>query len=193
MSSSSPTDRAEPTPLVALMVAYQAGELGAFEQLYAALVEDVHRYFSRVCRDRALARDLVQDTFLELHRSRRTYAPPLPVRPWVFGIARHVLARSRRAGRSRADAPASEAIDDNAAAESAGHAPPGDALDLGVALSELPASTRIPWLLHHLFGFSFQSIAARLGVTVMAAKLRSSRAKRALRLALRAEPSCDDD
>jgi DNA-directed RNA polymerase specialized sigma24 family protein len=57
----------------------------------------------------------------------------------------------------------------------------------------LPASTRIPWLLHHLFGFSFQSIAARLGVTVMAAKLRSSRAKRALRLALRAQPSCDDD
>lgn len=194
MSSSSPTERAEPPQLAALMVAYQAGELDAFEQLYAALAEDVHRYFSRVYRDSALARDLVQDTFLELHRSRRTYAPPLPVRPWVFGIARHVLARSRRAGRSRADAPAGEELDhDAAAADSAGHAPPGDALDLGAALSELPASTRIPWLLHHLFGFSFQSIAARLGVTVMAAKLRSSRAKRALRLALRAEPSCDDD
>jgi RNA polymerase sigma-70 factor (ECF subfamily) len=194
MSSSSPTERAEPPQLVALMVAYQAGELGAFEQLYAALVEDVHRYFSRVYRDGALARDLVQDTFLELHRSRRTYAPPLPVRPWVFGIARHVLARSRRAAHARADAPAGEELDhDAAAADSAGHAPPGDALDLGAALSELPASTRIPWLLHHLFGFSFQSIAARLGVTVMAAKLRSSRAKRALRLALRAQPSCDDD
>jgi len=194
MSSASPTERAEPSQLVALMVAYQAGELDAFEQLYAALAEDVHRYFSRGYRDSALARDLVQDTFLELHRSRRTYAPPLPVRPWVFGIARHVLARSRRAGQSRADAPASEEIDpDFAAAEPAGHAAPGDALDLGAALSELPASTRIPWLLHHLFGFSFQSIAARLGVTVMAAKLRSSRAKRALRLALRAEPSAVDD
>jgi len=191
MTASSPTERAD---LVALMEAYQAGELGAFEQLYAALVDDVQRYFSRVCRDSALAGDLVQDTFLELHRSRRTYTPPLPVRPWVFGIARHVLARSRRAGQARAAAPAGEALDHElAAAESALDSPPGDALDLGTALSELPASTRIPWLLHHLFGFSFHAIAARLGVTVMAAKLRSSRAKRALRLALRAEPSAGDD
>jgi DNA-directed RNA polymerase specialized sigma24 family protein len=59
-----------------------------------------------------------------------------------------------------------------------------DTLDIENALTALPASTREPWLLHHVFGFSFDSIAARLGITVMAAKLRSSRATRALRLAL---------
>ena len=57
-------------------------------------------------------------------------------------------------------------------------------LDLEDAISRLPNSTRDPWLLHHLFGFSFRSIAERLGITVMAAKLRSSRASRALRTAL---------
>jgi DNA-directed RNA polymerase specialized sigma24 family protein len=38
--------------------------------------------------------------------------------------------------------------------------------------------------LHHAFGFSFESIAARLGITPLAAKLRSSRATKALRVAL---------
>lgn len=191
--SASPPECAEPSRLVALMVAYQAGELDAFEQLYAALAEDVQRYFARACRDRNLGRDLVQDVFLELHRARRTYTPPLPVRPWVFGIARHVLARSRRAARARADAPTSPADLASADARAANDAPPADTLALGTALAGLPASTRVPWLLHHLFGFSFHSIAARLGVTVVAAKLRSSRAKRTLRLALRPEPNGDDD
>src|SRR5687767_8901466 len=92
----SPVTDADELTLVELMKAYQAGDLGAFERLYAALVDDVGRYFSNATRNRGMAEDLVQDTFLEMHRARRTYNPPLPVRPWVFGIARNVLARSRR-------------------------------------------------------------------------------------------------
>lgn len=82
--------------LVELMEAYQAGQIEAFERLYVALSDDVRRYFAVVLRDRATTADLVQETFLEMHRSRRTYSPPLPVRPWIFGIARHVRWRHRR-------------------------------------------------------------------------------------------------
>ena len=80
--------------LTELMIAYQAGDLGAFEQLYAILAGEVTRYFSRLHRDRSVVNDLVQDLFLEVHRSRRTYTAPLPVRPWIFGIARNVSARA---------------------------------------------------------------------------------------------------
>ena len=90
MSDPSVSQSAEQRRLVELMIAYQGGNAGAFEQLYALLAEDVRRHFARVHRDRAVVSDLVQDTFLEMHRSRRTYSPPLPVRPWVFGIARNV-------------------------------------------------------------------------------------------------------
>src|SRR3954470_24929373 len=157
-----------------LMIAYQAGDLGAFEALYAILAGEVTRYFSRLHRDRSVIHDLVQDLFLELHRARRTYSPPLPVRPWVFGIARNVLARSRRIPRFEQGTEVEPAV----AAETV------DAHDIESALTALPSSTREPWMLHHVFGFSFDSIAARLGITVMAAKLRSSRATRALRMAL---------
>jgi RNA polymerase sigma-70 factor, ECF subfamily len=160
--------------LTELMIAYQAGDLAAFERLYAALSGEVTRYFSRLHRDRSVIHDLVQDLFLEIHRSRRTYTPPLPVRPWVYGIARNVLSRNRRVPRFEHGVD----VDPAAPAENA------DALDIENALTALPVSTREPWLLHHVFGFSFDSIAARLGITVMAAKLRSSRATRALRMAL---------
>jgi RNA polymerase sigma-70 factor (ECF subfamily) len=173
---------AEELHLTQLMVAYQRGDLGAFEQLYALLCNDVRGYFAAACRDRCLVHDLVQDTFLEIHRSRRTYSPPLPVRPWIFGVARNVLARARRARKYR-DVQSSLDLESEAALAASG-APTSDSLDLEDAISHLPDSTRDPWLLHHVFGLSFHSIAERLGITVMAAKLRSSRASRALRTAL---------
>jgi DNA-directed RNA polymerase specialized sigma24 family protein len=43
---------------------------------------------------------------------------------------------------------------------------------------------RRPFLLHHLFGFSFAEIAAQLGIEVGAAKVRSSRARLRLRALL---------
>src|SRR5262245_22238569 len=87
---------ADEQQLIELMVAYQRGERAAVERLYALLCKDVQSYFAGACRDRRVIDDLAQDTFLEMHRSRQSYSPPLPVRPWLFGIARNVLARARR-------------------------------------------------------------------------------------------------
>jgi RNA polymerase sigma-70 factor (ECF subfamily) len=171
-------------PLVELMIAYQAGDLAAFELLYASLAIDVRRYFHRGAANSSVVNDLVQDTFLELHRARRTYSPPLPVRPWVFGIARKVLARSRRASQRQVIDRAAEynelesttpAHDDGAAI---------DLQQIDTALARVPPGARDVWLLHHLSGLSFRSIAARLGISEMAAKLRSSRTTKELRIAL---------
>lgn len=173
-------DQGQERRLVELMVAYQGGDLGAFEQLYAALAEHLRYYFRNAQHDRSVADDLVQDTFLEMHRSRRTYTPPLPVRPWVFGVARNVLARRRRAAYLYKQH--SQPITDDETPPT--EVPVSDVIDIEHALAGLPASTREPWLLHHIFGLSFESIATRLGITAMAAKLRSSRATQALRSAL---------
>jgi RNA polymerase sigma-70 factor, ECF subfamily len=178
------TERAEECRLTQLMIAYQAGDLSAFKQLYAILADDARRYFARAHRDRGVILDLVQDLFLEIHRSRRSYTPPLPVRPWVFGIARNVSARNRRALRLGPNESQTQNGESELALVPASGVPPAEAVDIENVLTALPESTREPWLLHHAFGFSFAWIAAHLGITVMAAKLRSSRATRALRLAL---------
>ena len=82
------------------MQAYLDGEIEAFDTLYAAFAGRLRGYLLSQCRDATLADDLLQETFLQIHRSRRTYEPGRPVTPWVYGIARYVFLMKRRsAGR----------------------------------------------------------------------------------------------
>ena len=85
-----------------LMVRYQAGDAEAFEALYAALGPLLRRYLIALARDAQRADDLLQDTFLQLHRSRRTYNPSRPVRPWAFAVARHMWLMDQRTRRRKA-------------------------------------------------------------------------------------------
>ena len=170
--------------LVRLMVDYQAGRTEAFEGLYAELACALRRHFEGVAPG-GTADDLVQDTFMEIHRSRRTYLPPLPVRPWVFGIARNVLRRHRRVAWRRARRDAFAVAEDLASTPASVAAPRAiDARDVDDVLRRLPPARRHAWELHHVHGLSFEEIARALRIPIGAARLRSSRAMGALRSAL---------
>lgn len=183
-----PEATAESRDLVAVMAAYQAGELEGFRRLYAGLSGDLRRFFERATRDRTAAEDLLQEAFLQIHRSRHTYQPELPVRPWAFGVARHVLGRHRRDAlrRSRHQGPELAALEEiqSSALSTLGAAPAIDRREIESALARIPPAGRDAWLLHHVHGFSFQEIARRFSIGVGAAKLRSSRAMKALRESL---------
>src|SRR5579872_5384828 len=79
----SPTDET-------LMAAYVAGDRRAFEQLFTRLAPRLHRFFRRSFHAEATADDLLQTTFLKLHRARATYKPEMRVAPWAFAIAARV-------------------------------------------------------------------------------------------------------
>ncbi|HYU35872.1 MAG TPA: RNA polymerase sigma factor [Thermoanaerobaculia bacterium] len=178
------------------MIAYQSGELAAFERLYALLQADLRRYLAAAIReDSSAVQDLVQETFLEVHRSRRTYLPPLPVRPWLFGIARNVLGRHRRKAwrRARHEDRTIEPSDEQTWSTAPARSPAVEPLDIEDALRRLPAGRRDAWLLHHVHGFSFEQIAQRFRIGVGAAKLRSSRAMKTLRATLGIEPGGRDE
>lgn len=164
-----------------LMMAYQAGDASAFEALYSQLAPQIGGYLRALCRDSARAEDLLQETFLQVHRSRHTYLPGRPVKPWVYAIARNVFRMSRRAAtrRERREAVAGESLPDvpvPAAAESL-----ADRESVRRALAKLPEDRRESLLLHHVWGLSFREIGAILGVTEAAAKLRAHRGVRLLR------------
>ena len=168
--------------LCRLMAGYLEGRIDAFDALYDTLAPRIRSYLLGHCRDAALADDLVQDTFVQLHRSRRTYEPGRPVTPWVFAIARHVLLmHGRRTGRRlrferalAADVRVAEASRDETAILAARD---------GVrrALKEVPADQRRALLLHHVEGWSFAEIAGHLGIRVNAAKTRAFRGMRKLK------------
>jgi len=167
--------------LTALMVAYQAGALAAFERLYARLAAPLRQYLRSLTLNPATAEDLLQEAFLQIHRSRHTYRPPLPVEPWAFSIARNVYRMDRRSAgrRGRHEVPAEEdapEIPVPAAAEGfAGR------LEVRRALVRLPSEGREALLLHHVWGFSFGEIGGLLGIRGGTAKLRAHRALTALR------------
>jgi RNA polymerase sigma-70 factor (ECF subfamily) len=166
-----------------LMTAYQDGTYGAFEELYAALINPVRGWLVNMTRDRQRGEDLSQETFLQIHRARHTYDPAYPVIPWVMAIARHVYLMDRRTASRRPkyvaeqDAPERTVIPD--AERHIAGAPVRD------ALRRVTPERRAALLLHHLGGWSFRDIAQKLGIRETAAKLRSSRGVAQLREALR--------
>ena len=159
------------------MEGYLEGRLEAFDGLYAALSGRLRGYLLSQCRDPALADDLLQDTFLQLHRSRRTYEPGRPVTPWVFAIARHVFLMKRRSTGRRLrfeERLAAEAVSgDVAARRSAGAGRQGRSAPRARPGAGRSAAKRC--CLHHVQGWSFAEIAARLGIRVNAAKTRAFR------------------
>ena len=166
-----------------LMVAYQGGSLDAFRELYAHLAPDLRRYVRFLTRASDAADDLVQEAFLQIHRSRAAYNPVYAVRPWVFGLARNVCLMNRRATRRWAnvhaagvevpDVPVPAAVEQLAAAD-----------EIRRCLAELPADQAEALTLHHVWGFRFDEIAGMLGVSAVAARARASRGIAQLRAKL---------
>lgn len=172
---------ATPDRLAELMVAYQNGDGAAFEEIFAAIAVPLRNYLTSLTRDRARGEDLMQETFLQFHRSRHTYLPGRPVKPWAFGIARNVFLMARRsaARRSRHESLAFEELPEVPIEGLARLFPDRD--ELAKALLEVPEDRREALLLHHVWGFTFREVGHMLGISERAAKLRSFRGVQSLR------------
>lgn len=183
MEESSAAQGVKSHELEEFMVAYQAGSLPAFEALYAALRGRLFNYLLSVCLNRTRAEDLLQECFLQIHRSRHTYQPGRPVVPWAFGIARHVFLMDRRATlrRRKHENPSQEPPEVPIPPEVERLA---EHHLIRTALVELPDATRETLLMHHIWGLSFAEIGAVLGIRGGTAKVRAHRGMQRLRRAL---------
>jgi RNA polymerase sigma-70 factor (ECF subfamily) len=164
----------------ALMIRYQSGDLQAFEELYGWLKPRLFRYILSRVMDRGRGEDLLQEVFLQIHRSRRTFLPGNPLLAWAFGVARHVCLMDLRQRRRRA---AHEILADDFLPELAVSSEAESFADrqvLAKALGLLPEDSREALVLHQLEGLSFKEIAGILGISVQAARVRAHRAAKAL-------------
>jgi RNA polymerase sigma-70 factor (ECF subfamily) len=65
------------------------GRTEDFEALIQRYQNELYRYLTRYLGDRALAEDVFQNTFLQIHLKRGLYEEGRPVRPWIYSIATH--------------------------------------------------------------------------------------------------------
>jgi RNA polymerase sigma-70 factor (ECF subfamily) len=169
--------------LRALMIRYQGGSLDAFQGIYGQLAPGVRRYLCHLACGSESADDLLQETFLQIHRSRAAYNPAYAVKPWVFGLARNVFLMNRRAARRWAE------VHESRQELPEFPVPPevetlGSSDEVRRCIAGLSAAQAEALLLHHEWGFSFQEIAGMLGVSAAAARARASRGMADLRGAL---------
>jgi RNA polymerase sigma-70 factor (ECF subfamily) len=164
------------------------GDESAFLEIYEGHREPIFRFAWRLTASRAAAEDIVQECFLALLKGTAFRERDGALRPYLFGIARHLAIR-------RVQAAEREAVEIEAAD---GHDPLRELLDaetgevVGRAIAALPVLQKEALILFEYEELSLEEIAAIAGVDTGAVKSRLSRAREALRrrLAPYAERSC---
>ncbi len=148
--------------------------------------EPFHERFVRYCSSRAFgimeAEDLVQEAFLRVLRHAATFDARSPFRPWLYRIARNLLAdhHSRRGREPLAPLEAAELHDEGADPHAHAEARQ-DHARLETALARLSFEQRELLLLSRDPDLSYTELAALYGCSAGALKVRVHRALQALR------------
>ena len=148
-----------------------------FSGLYRAHAPDLHRFAFYLSGDRALAEDLVSETFIRLWNARARVELPT-VKAYLFTITRNVYLQHLRAARRVARAsPLVEQIEDQRPSP-AREAQARSELEATLAdLQSLPEIDRAALLLRSEQQLSYDEIAATLGVSSTAARVKVHRAR----------------
>lgn len=167
------------------MSQYIAGDLSAFDALYARTSQRVFAFLMVMTSERSRAEDLTQTTFLKLHRARAGYIEGSPVVPWVMAIARNAfLDDARKRTRAKVRITATGEVPDKVDPKSLRTPPTGLKEAIDIAVDALSPRQKEAFVLTKHTGLSPRDAARVLGTTETAVKLRVHRAYLALRQAL---------
>ena len=155
------------------MVAYQLGEEQAFAALYKRHSGRVFGFIKSKIRDEAASRDILQSTFLKLHRSRSRYDRAFPFVPWLFTICRSEVLDSFKKSHRLHETLVAETPEPE-------FQPVADSTS-ELNLADLPLAQREAVELRFEQDFSFEEIARRLNTSPVNARQLVSRAVRTLR------------
>ncbi len=191
MKSATDPTMADPTPFrsaaaartgaeAALVRAAQAGDLGAFEELYRSTAGIVHALCLRMAGNAALAEELTQDVFVRAWRKLATFRGESAFATWLTRLTVNVVLSERRARRTR-DSHVTLTGDLEALAGAAPAARPGTAFELERAIAALPPQARHVFVLHDVQGWRHEEIAGHTGIAVGTCKAHLHRARRLLR------------
>jgi RNA polymerase sigma factor (sigma-70 family) len=169
-----------------LMLAHAGGDASAFRDIFQRYAPMLVRLLLRNVGRPADAQDLVQQTFLQLHRARRDFRADARLKPWIITIAMN-LARDllRRRGRKPETMLEEEKLVAIAGASDP-PAPPDDdvAKKVRLALGQLPRDQREVIELHWFEELSFNEIAGIVGASSGAVRVRAHRGYVTLRKTL---------
>jgi RNA polymerase sigma-70 factor, ECF subfamily len=168
-----------------LVTAAKAGDRGAFDALVRATYVDTYTLAHRLTGDDEDARDVTQETYLRAFRGLRRFRGDAQFTTWLYRITANCASThlGRRARHRHEELHDDLPVDD----VRPGHDPVGRAEHAAlrervhVALRGLPPRLRAVIVLRDIYDLPHEAIAAELGISESAAKVRLHRARRKLR------------
>jgi RNA polymerase sigma-70 factor, ECF subfamily len=181
-----------------LMLRFQAGELGAFDELFSRHVHALVNFAFRFVRNREVAEEMAQEVLLRVHDAAPHYRPKARFTTWLYRIATNVCLNEIRrphfkamlksqdcetalnlrggslAGEDRPDARADAALQRRAIGAA-----------LRAALEGLPEKQRVAFILNKYQELSYVEVAEVMNLSEKAVKSVIHRAKEALAERLR--------
>jgi RNA polymerase sigma-70 factor (ECF subfamily) len=162
-----------------LMTAYQGGDFGAATALILQLSPQLHRFFVGQLASRKDADDLLQETWLLIHKVRHTYRAGEPVMPWFYGIARHVRVNHYR--RTSRVSLHEEQVEAPSELPAPSPETTGSTAEMAEILAPLPESQREVILMLKVEGMSLEEVARATSSTVGSVKQKAHRGYERLR------------
>lgn len=159
----------------------EAGRRARFNLLAQSYGADLYRYAMWICRDDALAKDLVQETFLRAWKALDKLKEKGAAKSWLITILRREYARTfERKVPKFTDVDAIEVPEDNELA-------PDDRTEITLLrrnIMNLPEKYREPLLLQVVMGLSCEEISLELEISKSAVMTQLFRAREQLKAQL---------
>jgi len=169
-----------------LMVRYQDGDFAAATVLIESISPRLHRFFIAQSMSRVDADDLLQETWLRIHKVRHTYRPGEPALPWFYAIARHIRVDHYRKSLRTAEG---ERELGQMSKEASAPSPESRARgDFEALLAPLSQSQREVIAMLKMEGMSLEEVARATSSSVGSVKQKAHRAYKKLRETIGAGP-----
>ncbi len=162
-----------------MMAAYQSGDQPSAARLIATLSPQLHRFFMVHARSREYADDLLQETWLRIHKVRHTYRPSEPLLPWLYAVARNVRVDQYR--KLRRVEEREFQVDQLPQVAAAVPASANNGEQFEALLRNLPQSQREVLTLLKVTGMSLEEVARATSSSVGSVKQKAHRAYEKLR------------
>jgi RNA polymerase sigma factor (sigma-70 family) len=168
-----------------LMAAVAGGDQGALRALYERHAARMLRLLRRLTTDQSEAEDILQEAWMAVWDSARTYRGDASVRSWLLGVTRRTgHDKLRRKSLVRADLHEAAGIADTDAAVEDQVLSAAGLAQIEAAIARLPQALREVVVLTLQEDLPYREVAAVVGVPVGTVKSRMSLARRRLTLDL---------
>ncbi|MBL7009462.1 MAG: RNA polymerase sigma factor [Planctomycetes bacterium] len=172
-----------------LMLAFQAGEEAAFDEIVELHSGQVFGLLRRLLGPHAAVEDLAQESFLRLYRARERYQPRGKLSTFLYRIVYNLALNRLRDGKRRREVGMPSTADgERIDLEDAGGEAPWEEPDrrtwarrIEEALECLPENQRAALVLQHYDGLDLEQIGEVLGISAKATKSLLHRARTKLR------------